>query len=199
MWQDRTRQVVCLLSETVASLHKNRTLGDKKMVSWFLLQNAVADISIETSVLVSLCCWPAAVSSWQHISHLPMVRSSHTSRLKSSHTRSPNIKMILQLGKNPKGCGRFILDVKWLCLTTYYEVMWIWTRPVNASSSLTGTLNKQNILMSLLRVQYIVPCWVQFSSLHSLFFLTYISVTHLWRHAVNLNTLLWHKCCLGKR
>lgn len=98
-----------------------------------------------------------SVSSWQHHTHLPMVRSSDVSKLGSSQSHSLNLNDFAILWI-PKGCGRFILKVKRLRLIAYNEVIRIWTRPwwtcVSRSSPLTGTVNKQNILTSLLHVLY---------------------------------------------
>lgn len=167
------------------------------MVLWFLPQNAVADISVEAGVLVSLCCQPCQSLHESNIypwsDHPTSQSSNHLRLVLWTWTLFCKLFRNFAILKIPVGWRWFIL--KRLRLTTYDEVMWIWTRPwwtsVIAHHLWQSRWTNRIFLTSLWRVLYFVPCRItphifsmrlilpQFSSLHSLFFLTYNSVTHL--------------------
>lgn len=180
---DKTRQLVCWSCQ---ELLKNGILGDWKMVPWFLLQNAVADIGMKASVLVWLCCWPCQSVHDSTISVYP--RSDHPTSQSSNH-----LKLILWTWKwfhnseNSKGMRETHLRCQ--VIKSNY-VRWSHLN-MKVCKPLIISDRHGIFLTSLSHVLYFVPWRItphifsmrlilpQFSSLHPLFFLTYTSVTHL--------------------
>lgn len=121
-----------------------------EMESWETGKWFLDFIGLKASALISLCCRLCQSLRDSTIFIYPW--SDRTTSQSSNHLRlSSNHENDFAIQKSPKGSGRFILDVKWLRLTTCDEVMWLWTRPWcmyvwKLSSPLTGIVNKPNIL-----------------------------------------------------
>lgn len=133
-----------------------------------------------------------SVSSWQHHTHLPMVRSSDVSKLGSSQSHSLNFNDFVILWI-PKGCGRFLLKceaitsnyVQWSHKNMDQTVVKVCKPLITPDrhgeqteylTSLSHVLYFLSLPQFFVSMSLILP---QFSSLHALFFFTYTSITHL--------------------